>query len=594
MQSRAPPQGPTPTVWPNHRTVTRSSEKQICFPFSWRVSHRIYTISAPILILVHPSDQAVSSLCDIWHPDDIPTVFRTSSRTAFSGPTASDIPSSDPLSITQTQFHQHARNIQLPSPASPFTQPSPFCPSASSYPTSRSSSLDRTPRSRQLLPLKGFVHEVLRRSRTSTGVLQTALCYLEAVRGKIPELLRKESIQTCGSFEDTDEERITTDRIDTDIDGPSGEPEASYDAEFARLLGLQEPLTAPPTVPMSTMSSTTATSASATSTSKRPSPPLPPLPPLPSPLLCPRRTFLACLILASKFMQDRSYSNRAWAKLAGLPPREISRCERALGQALQWRLWVGKAALGGSTEGNRKPVARSQSESTLLFGAATESAPAARLKRTATAPTLSLASQSQVLPSRSFFDPSLPQVVVDEPEDMYNAGPRYSRSVAGDATELLEDQHELSPPLSTPTLSYSPMSCVSSSSSDDGDRTIQMSGFADLATPQAGSVSYAPYFGQYDYAGAIPERSKWSSSSFTYGMPPTSVMVLDMVQIPPMVNPAAAPQGLVSLPPLCEALGGVSSTFGQQYLSVPRLHGGDFGTWSGYTTINQHGETSHY
>ncbi|KAI0348847.1 hypothetical protein OH77DRAFT_1359329, partial [Trametes cingulata] len=54
----------------------------------------------------------------------------------------------------------------------------------------------------------------------------------------------------------------------------------------------------------------------------------------------PRRTFLACLILASKFMQDRSYLNRAWAKLAGLPPREISRCERAVGEALEWRLWI--------------------------------------------------------------------------------------------------------------------------------------------------------------------------------------------------------------------------------------------------------------
>ncbi|KAI9068851.1 hypothetical protein FKP32DRAFT_1560897 [Trametes sanguinea] len=69
------------------------------------------------------------------------------------------------------------------------------------------------------------------------------------------------------------------------------------------------------------------------------------LPPLPSPLCCPRRTFLACLILASKFMQDRSYSNRAWAKLAGLPPREIGRCERAVGEALDWRLWVGKPSI---------------------------------------------------------------------------------------------------------------------------------------------------------------------------------------------------------------------------------------------------------
>ncbi|EEB98355.1 hypothetical protein MPER_02150, partial [Moniliophthora perniciosa FA553] len=53
--------------------------------------------------------------------------------------------------------------------------------------------------------------------------------------------------------------------------------------------------------------------------------------------------FLASLILASKFTQDKCYSTRAWAKLSGLPPREIGRCERALGDALEWRLWVGKS-----------------------------------------------------------------------------------------------------------------------------------------------------------------------------------------------------------------------------------------------------------
>ncbi|KAI0032234.1 hypothetical protein K488DRAFT_12871, partial [Vararia minispora EC-137] len=54
----------------------------------------------------------------------------------------------------------------------------------------------------------------------------------------------------------------------------------------------------------------------------------------------PRRVFIAALVLATKFAQDKCYSNRAWAKLAGLPPREIGRCERALGDALGWRLWV--------------------------------------------------------------------------------------------------------------------------------------------------------------------------------------------------------------------------------------------------------------
>jgi hypothetical protein len=41
---------------------------------------------------------------------------------------------------------------------------------------------------------------------------------------------------------------------------------------------------------------------------KSPSPPLEPLSPLPSPLLCPRHAFLASLILASKFTQDKCYS----------------------------------------------------------------------------------------------------------------------------------------------------------------------------------------------------------------------------------------------------------------------------------------------
>ncbi|KAF9653202.1 hypothetical protein BDM02DRAFT_3071137, partial [Thelephora ganbajun] len=116
-----------------------------------------------------------------------------------------------------------------------------------------------------VVPLHGFVQELIRRSRTSGTVLQTALCYIEAVRRKLPEIA------------------------------------STSDSEL-----------------------------------------VPPEPLIPSPLLCPRRTFLASLILASKFLQDRCYSNRAWAKLSGLSPREVGRCEKALGDALEWRLWVGK------------------------------------------------------------------------------------------------------------------------------------------------------------------------------------------------------------------------------------------------------------
>ena len=120
--------------------------------------------------------------------------------------------------------------------------------------------------------------------------------------------------------------------------------------------------------------------------------PLLPLPSLPSPLLCPRRTFLAYLILASKFMQDRSYSNRAWAKLVGLSPREISRCERALGDALDWRLWVGKSIMPCA----RKPVARSRSENDIVFPGSSEGSMSAAgnagLRRAATLPAFSASS----------------------------------------------------------------------------------------------------------------------------------------------------------------------------------------------------------
>jgi len=43
-----------------------------------------------------------------------------------------------------------------------------------------------------LLPLKSFVLEVFERSRMSGSIMQAALCYLEAVCPKIPEILRDE------------------------------------------------------------------------------------------------------------------------------------------------------------------------------------------------------------------------------------------------------------------------------------------------------------------------------------------------------------------------------------------------------------------
>ena len=53
---------------------------------------------------------------------------------------------------------------------------------------------------------------------------------------------------------------------------------------------------------------------------------------------CGRRMFLAALILASKYLQDRNYSTRAWSKISGLKLSEINTNERAFLAAVNWKL----------------------------------------------------------------------------------------------------------------------------------------------------------------------------------------------------------------------------------------------------------------
>ena len=55
---------------------------------------------------------------------------------------------------------------------------------------------------------------------------------------------------------------------------------------------------------------------------------------------CGRRMFLAALILASKYLQDRNYSTRAWGKISGLKAVEINANERVFLKAVNWKLHV--------------------------------------------------------------------------------------------------------------------------------------------------------------------------------------------------------------------------------------------------------------
>ncbi|KAF9523992.1 hypothetical protein CPB83DRAFT_839243 [Crepidotus variabilis] len=270
-------------------------------------------------------DQAVKTLSEVWRSHEIPAVFL--------GPQGRSSGTSMPDTASNAQ-----QTPILVSTGSETDAP--------------------------LLPLRNFIHEVLKRSRTSGSILQTALCYLEAARVKIPEIRRDDHMGIKSYF------------LPDSAILPATEAEIQLDQELSKFEATQPFLPCEDLVKTIQVSdeymhteldgedacSIAAEPALSTIFSTSAS--------LPSPLLCPRRTFLAALILASKFSQDKCYSNRAWAKLSGLPPREIGRCERALGQALDWRLWVGKSlsgpqALTSATQG--RAVGRSQSEGSLAL-----------------------------------------------------------------------------------------------------------------------------------------------------------------------------------------------------------------------------------
>lgn len=57
-------------------------------------------------------------------------------------------------------------------------------------------------------------------------------------------------------------------------------------------------------------------------------------------LRCGRRAFLSALMVASKYVQDRNYSVRAWSKISGLPVAELCENEQLFLSAMGWNAHV--------------------------------------------------------------------------------------------------------------------------------------------------------------------------------------------------------------------------------------------------------------
>lgn len=129
---------------------------------------------------------------------------------------------------------------------------------------------DSAGESKGVLPLRTFIQETLRRSRTSYSTLQVALYYLIMIKPHIP-------------------------KRDFTMEQPR-------DKHYSRAMQ------------------------------------------------CGRRMFLAALILASKYLQDRNYSARAWSKISGLDTQEINENELSFLKAVGWKLHISETVFQRWTE----------------------------------------------------------------------------------------------------------------------------------------------------------------------------------------------------------------------------------------------------
>ena len=195
----------------------------------------------------------------------------------------------------------------------------------------------------------------------SGSVLQA---YLEAIRAKVPELVEKEEIGegvqgevglsnkiVQGDLKADEWKELSLDSVMVDVDAAVNIDTAKADAmATVKVVDSDDALQSASSFTFQLLSSNYVNGIKShlvQNLIKKPKAPL--LVSLPPPLLCPC-TFLVSLTLPSKFKQGRCYSNKAWAKLSGLPPREISHYECP---------WVSKTLAGSpavSPSSNRAVV----------------------------------------------------------------------------------------------------------------------------------------------------------------------------------------------------------------------------------------------
>ncbi|KAF9360273.1 hypothetical protein BGX26_009956 [Mortierella sp. AD094] len=236
------------------------------------------------------------------------------------------------------------------------------------------------PQKQKGLPLRTFIQETLKRSRSSYSTLQTALFYLYKIRNKVPcAYLKRRQDQLYSTHQILSASQSTTGLMTP----PASPYHAQNIADFSHMQGsdyfslrslsdskpvLPSPLSstcsmasASPASGYSPTSSTSSTSPSSTTSSPTSSSGSPCSVSSNSSsttstssssssssssgqsnriIYCGRRTFLAALMVASKYLQDRNYSNKAWAKISGLSIKEINANELIFLKLIDYSLFV--------------------------------------------------------------------------------------------------------------------------------------------------------------------------------------------------------------------------------------------------------------
>ncbi|KAI7856765.1 hypothetical protein BDC45DRAFT_502253 [Circinella umbellata] len=160
-------------------------------------------------------------------------------------------------------------------------------------------------RQAKIMSTRNFIQEILKRSKTTYSTLQIALFYLFRVKKIVHEkLVRRHTIvlpptppsSQEDDFDDQQQQHHNINKNDNeDCDGPARKKQKRQVSE--RLDDI---------------------------------------------MCCGRRMFLASLMVSSKYLHDKNYRNRAWAKISGLDIKEINAAELAFLRLIDYKLYVSK------------------------------------------------------------------------------------------------------------------------------------------------------------------------------------------------------------------------------------------------------------